>query len=467
MFQVDQTADSRRVRIAMLGLLIANVLATAITVWIMIEVRKEQVVFAEIMEQLRRESNELASSTRELSYELRWQYGLTLVVLLNIVATGLALLALSRAYLLSQQSLRSVKELAANILASMDHAVITVDPQGIMTGINPKGREMLGIEPQDLQKPFAQIGNGLEPLIELNSEIQQRGETIRDRAFPFHVHGHIRRFLSHGHLLKDDRGATIGTVLHVTDITEQSRLEERMRRMERFAGLGAVAAGLAHEIKNPLSALALHAQLLKEQLADAPIPDADETIGILLSEVRRMNKVLDGFREFAAINQLDRQPVVITSLLQKVTRLLKPHLQAKGISLELEIEDCRDQLITVDTVKIEQVLINLMLNALDAMPDAGTLTIRCSADERRAQISVADTGSGIPESIQGQLFDPYFTTKDHGTGLGLAICEKIIRQHEGTISFETSPAGTTFHVALPLEAPSKLAKTRTIIDDRG
>lgn len=455
MFQVQRTADSRWVRYAILGLLIANVLATAITVWIMIEVRKEQIVFAEIMEQLRRESDELATSTRELSYELRWQYGLTIVVLLNIVASGLALLALSRAYLLSQRSLRSVKELAANILASMDHAVLTVNPEGILNGINPKGRHMLGIEPHDLQKPFAQVGNGLEPLIELNDEIQERGETIRDRAFPFQVDGQACRFLSHGHLLKDEKGATIGTVLHVSDITEQSRLEERMRRMERFAGLGAVAAGLAHEIKNPLSALALHAQLLKEQLAEASIDDADETIGILLSEVRRMNKVLDGFREFASINQLDRQPVVVTSLLEKVTRLLKPHLQSKGVSLELGIQDCQGVQIAVDSVKIEQVLINLMLNALEAMPGGGTLTIRCQMVEQQFKVSLIDTGAGIPQAIQGRLFDPYFTTKDRGTGLGLAICEKIIRQHEGGISFETSAAGTAFHLVLPVEALSE------------
>ncbi|MCA9071067.1 MAG: PAS domain-containing protein, partial [Planctomycetaceae bacterium] len=425
MFQAQQTADSRRVRIAILGLLIANVLATAITVWIIIEVRKEQIVLAEIMEQLRRESQELSSTTKELSYELHWQYGLTIVVLLNIVATGLALVALTRAYLLSQRTLRSVKELAANILASMDHAVLTVSSDGIFNGINPKGREMLGLKGYDLQKPFAEIGESLTPLIELNREIQERGTNIRDRSFPFPIDGQDRLYLSHGHLLKDDQGTTIGTVLHVTDITEQSRLEERMRRMERFAGLGAVAAGLAHEIKNPLSALALHAQLLKEQLADTPVADAEETVSILLSEVRRMNKVLDGFREFAAINRLDRQPVQIVSLIEKVTRLLKPYLQAKGVLLQLDVDRCGNREVTVDNVKIEQVLINLMLNALEAMSSGGTLTVRGEVNDQQVHVSLTDTGGGIPESVQEKLFDPYFTTKDHGTGLGLAICEKI------------------------------------------
>lgn len=453
MFQVDQTPDSSRVRIAILGLLTANLLATAITVWIIIEVRKEQVVFAEILDQLRRESDELATSTKELSYELHWQYGLTIVVLLNIIATGLGLVALSRAYLLSQRSLRSVKELAADILASMDHAVLTVNSRGLINGINPKGREMLELETFDLQKPITELGERLKPLIDLNHEIQERGETIRDQVFPFYTQGQERLYLSHGHLLKDSQGETIGTVLHVTNITEQSRLEERMRRMERFAGLGAVAAGLAHEIKNPLSALALHAQLLKEQLAESPIPDAEETINILLSEVRRMTKVLDGFREFASIKKLDRHPVPVTNLIEKVTRLLKPHLQAKGISLEMNIDGCQDTKIHVESVKIEQVLINLILNALEAMSGPGTISIDCEADhqQQQAQIRIKDTGSGIPESIRDKLFDPYFTTKDRGTGLGLAICEKIIRQHDGTISFESSPAGTTFFLQLPIE----------------
>ena len=285
--------------------------------------------------------------------------------------------------------------------------------------------------------------------MELDEAIQRLGENIRDRAFPFSINGRTLRLMSHGHLLKNERGATIGTVLHVTDITEQSLLEERMRRMERFAGLGAVAAGLAHEIKNPLSALVLHVQLLKEQLEHVSITEADETIHILLSEVRRMTKVLDGFREFAAIDQLDRHPLPLTGLVEKVTRLLRPHIQSKGISLQMEIETPPDLVVNVDSVKIEQVLINLVFNALEAMSNGGTLTLRCQADEQNTRISVSDTGSGIPESIRDKLFDPYFTTKNHGSGLGLAICEKIIRQHEGTISFETSGHGTTFRLVLP------------------
>ncbi len=272
MFQVQQSDGSRLVRVMIFGLLVANLLASAITVWIMIEVRKEQVVFADLLAELRRESDDLANSTQEITSELRWQYGLTAVVLLNIVGTGLAVVALSRAYLLSQRTLRSVKELTGNILASMDHAVITVDTHGFINGINPKGREMLDIHDENLQVPLSKLSPTLKPLVELDEEIQRLGENIRDRAFPFRVNGQMLRLLSHGHLLKNERGATIGTVLHVTDITEQSLLEERMRRMERFAGLGAVAAGLAHEIKNPLSALVLHVQLLKEQLEAPPSP---------------------------------------------------------------------------------------------------------------------------------------------------------------------------------------------------
>ncbi len=162
-----------------------------------------------------------------------------------------------------------------------------------------------------------------------------------------------------------------------------------------------------------------------------------------------MTKVLDGFREFAAIDQLDRHPIALSGLLEKVVRLLKPHIQSKGVSLNLEIETPPDRMVDVDSVKIEQVLINLVLNALEAMNAGGTLTLRSEVDNQNTKISVSDTGSGIPESIRDKLFDPYFTTKDHGSGLGLAICEKIIRQHEGTISFETTGRGTTFRLVLP------------------
>lgn len=451
MFQPQPMTDTRLVRVMMIGLLVTNLLATAITVWIMVEVRKEQALFAEVLEELRKDSGELVSTTQELSSELRWQYGLTILVLLNIVATGLALAALSRAYLMSQRSLRNVKELAANILASMDHAVLTLDSAGILNGINPKCSDLLGVQTQHLQMRLSDLGNNLQPLVELSREIQQSGETIRDRAFQFSERGHTLRLLSHGYPLKDNQGARIGIVLHVMDVTRQSLLEERMRRMERFAGLGAVAAGLAHEIKNPLSALALHVQLLKEQIEPAPIPTADETIQILLSEVHRMTRVLDGFREFAAIDRLDRHPASLPLLIQKVVRLLKPHIQSKGIKLKLEVDESAHCFIDVDPVKIEQVLINLMLNAVEAMPIEGVLSIRCEVDDGEARVFVSDTGTGIPSAIRDRLFDPYFTTKNQGTGLGLAICEKIARQHEGTITFRTSEAGTTFQLTLPLQ----------------
>src|SRR5690606_8048827 len=120
------------------------------------------------IEELQRNSTELSSTSQELSRELRWQFGLTIVVLLNIVATGLALTTLSRAYLLSQQSLRSVKELSANILASMDHGVITVDTKEVINGINPKAQGMLGLTLSELRKPLSKLPESLDPLVKLN-----------------------------------------------------------------------------------------------------------------------------------------------------------------------------------------------------------------------------------------------------------------------------------------------------------
>lgn len=449
MFVVEPSSESRWVRIAIVGLIITNLLAALITIWTIIEVGKEQRFLTDVIQELRRESAELSSTSLELSRELRWQFGLTIVVLLNIVATGLALVILSRAYLLSQQSLRSLRELSANILASMDHGVITVDTNEVITGVNPKGQQMLGLTLSDFLMPISQWQERLEPLVQLNSEIRSRGESIRDLQFRFESEGKVVRFLSHGHVLKDSDGRPIGTVLHVTDITEQSELEERMRRMERYAGLGAVAAGLAHEIKNPLSALALHTQLLKEHMAPLSDAEVEESIDVLLHEVRRMTKVLDGFREFAAIDHLDPHPHSPVKLIEEVQRLFQPQLKSRHVTLELNINSCRNNLCYVDKGKIEQVLINLILNALEAMSDSGVLKISCESQENEICILIADSGPGIPESIQEQLFDPYFTTKDHGTGLGLAICEKIIRQHGGTIDYQTGEAGTTFKVTLP------------------
>jgi len=221
--------------------------------------------------------------------------------------------------------------------------------------------------------------------------------------------------------------------------------------MERYMGLGSLAVGLQHEIKNPLSALSLHVQLLKEALRGEPdAKTVDESLNVLSTEVRRIAGVLEGFRDFASVAKLNLARVDLKELINKLVKFADPQARNLNILLETDLPDVEVRNLLLDSVRIEQVLLNLLLNAFAAMPDGGTVTLRLQEMAYSVAIAVADSGCGIPDDFRDKVFDPYFTTRPTGTGMGLALCEKIVRQHDGTIEFTSSANGTTFVVTLPL-----------------
>ena len=152
---------------------------------------------------------------------------------------------------------------------------------------------------------------------------------------------------------------------------------------------------------------------------------------------------------YASIHEIGRAPVDVSIMIEKLVRLLRPDAEQKKIKLIIEPPEDVNGFVQADAAQLEQVLLNLALNAVAAMPQGGTLHFKVSDREEKLRVDISDTGNGIPSEIQSRIFDPYFTTRSDGTGMGLALCDKIVRQHDGTIDFETSPAGTTFTVVLP------------------
>jgi two-component system sensor histidine kinase HydH len=332
----------------------------------------------------------------------------------------------------------------------MDAGVITTDRNGRLTSINPSGKSLIGIGEDALGQSLSEIHSEHSLLYSLYSEVSSYHKRIRDRDYCVTHDGHRQTLRAGCTLLRNQRDEELGTVIHVRDVTEKALIEERLRRMERYMGLGSLAAGLQHEIKNPLSALSLHIQLLCERVAqDSPGSDLNEMLDVLHTEVKRINDVLDGFRNYASNAELGRTSVDVTLLVEKLVRLLRP--QAEGQQVKLKVEFPRELvgLIQADSARLEQVLLNLALNGLAAMPGGGTLSFRVSRQGDWVRMDVADTGCGIPPAIQSKIFDPYFTTRGDGTGMGLAVCDKIIRQHDGSIDFRTGPEGTEFTVLLP------------------
>ncbi len=443
------THDGRGVRRFAIGLAILSLLAVSATAWILSNVRREQEIVARLIQHLPDSDLQAAN---ELSNDLGLQSSLSALLVLNIVATTIAFGMVIRGYLSSEQALHDVKVLATDILASMDAGVITTDRQDVITSVNPSGQSLIGLGVDLTGKKLTNLGPDHHLLDAICHEINQHHDTIRDRDYRIVENGHTRTLRAGCSRLLNRQQEQIGMVIHVRDVTAKALMEERLRRMERYMGLGSLAAGLQHEIKNPLSALSLHIQLLCERLGkESYDAEVDELLEVLNTEVQRINHVLDGFRNYASVTAIGLGPVDVVVLIEKLVRLLRPQAESLGVKIEIQPHDNAIGMIEADSTRLEQVFLNLVLNALAAMPRGGTLSLGVAKLEHDVRIDISDTGNGVPAEIRSKIFDPYFTTRNEGTGMGLALCDKFIRQHNGSIDFETSSDGTTFTVLLPIE----------------
>ena len=235
------------------------------------------------------------------------------------------------------------------------------------------------------------------------------------------------------------------------DATERRALERRAADAEALNAMAPLALGLAHEIRNPLNAAVLELHLLSraiDRLVDDTVREPmKRRVTIVESEIRRLERLLTEFLELARPRAPHKEPVELSRVASDVMDLEAESLAARRIGVVRNVtEPC---VAHGDIEKLKQVVLNLVVNAIDAMPEAGTLTVSTGIEGGDVWLSVADTGPGIDPSILAEIFDPFFTTKAAGTGLGLAIVRKIVEQHGGRVNVSTGPTGTTVRVLLP------------------
>ncbi len=448
MFRIKHETESRTLLWTTIGLLVAMVAATGTTVWLVVEIRKAQHAIQKIVAGGVSEDIE---SLGTLPGELPWQFLLMILVLIVLVVAGATLVFIVRRYLKSEASLKELKVLAWDILASMDQGVITTDREGKITSMNPRAQDLLGMDFDDVGRPLDDICQNGQPLAEASCNVLKSGKGQYGLDFSVTRNGHPVQLRAECHVLRGTDNDLLGTVLHIRDVTERLLIEERMRRMERFMGMGTLAAGLHHEIKNPLSALSLHLQLLEERLEGKADDETAETLGVLKTEVTRIAGVLESFRDYASIARLNQAETDIPALVRQTVELIRPKAQQQGVQVVVSVRDVGLPSISADATRLEQTLLNLVLNALDEMPEGGTLSLLVAAKDERITVEVSDTGRGIPDNVRARIFDPYFTTKSDGSGMGLAVCDKIIRQHGGQIDVDTGSSGTIFRISLPVD----------------
>ena len=236
--------------------------------------------------------------------------------------------------------------------------------------------------------------------------------------------------------------------------TQLAESRELVARQEKLASLGVLAAGVAHEIRNPLTAIKVRVFTLREELAGAAL--GDEDIEVIAGEISRLERIVKDFLHFARPTEPVLETLSASALISDVHELMQSEY-AKG-AIGLKLERTSRAYIRADAHQLKQALINLVRNAAESIPRAGTVTLRVREGSGLIQnkrqscvfVEVEDTGAGIPPELQPRLFDPFFSTKESGTGLGLSIAARIIERHGGVIKFQTKPQqGTVFSIVLP------------------
>jgi len=248
-------------------------------------------------------------------------------------------------------------------------------------------------------------------------------------------------------LLPLGEGSGEGRILTVEDLTERVNMRTQMERMRRLASLGRLSAGLAHEIRNPLTGISLMLDDLHDKNVEKPKDQA--TIQRALQEIERLENLINELLDFAIVKESAKQSLDVTDLISDILVFVGKQCEKSGIELVTDFKEVPQ--IIADGSKLKQAFINMFSNALDAMSDGGKLTVSIGSTASDLVITISDTGTGIDPGKLSLIFEPFYTNKKRGTGLGLAITHNIVSEHGGTIDVNSTPGkGTTFRISIPL-----------------
>jgi PAS domain S-box-containing protein len=283
------------------------------------------------------------------------------------------------------------------------------------------------------------------------------GDRAEEREF--NVEAGVQRLLSISVLPLVREHRVTGSLIYIEDITEKRGREARLRRAENLASLTTLAAGVAHEIKNPLGSISIHIQLMQKALganrelagqAGPYLDQLDKYIAVVNEEIDRLNHIVVDFLFAVRPMKLDLREGNINTLIGELMDFMGFELSGASIACRLELDE-RLPLLKFDERYLKQALLNLVKNAAAAMPGGGRLTVKTGQKDNEALISVIDTGVGIPDENLSKIFEPYFTTKAAGSGLGLTLVFKIVREHQGEIAVKSREGeGTSFTISLPI-----------------
>jgi two-component system sensor histidine kinase PilS (NtrC family) len=339
------------------------------------------------------------------------------------------------------------------ILKSIGTGIMTMNLEGDITSWNPAAEFITGFGYDEIRGRLQVVfGDCLKVLF---------GHTGSLKVNPYRFDGQIIKRDGNtatlgmaASLLKDETEAVRGIILVFQDITKMVQMEERVRRQERLATVGSLAAGIAHEIRNPLASLSGSIQVLRGELDLNS--DNRHLMDIVVRETDRLNAIITDFLEYARPKTAKDDVIVLSHLFDETVSLLQ---NSKEYSEKIHIYQEVDPHIAIrgDSQRLRQVFWNLLINACQAMPNGGQMTISAApfigdeGEQKWCEVIIADSGLGVAHEYLDKIFDPFFTTKAGGTGLGLSICYRIVEDYGGTITVETnSGKGAKFKIQMPM-----------------
>lgn len=368
-------------------------------------------------------------------------------ILLLVGLSGITLLFLTQSYRTARTSLHRIKAFSDNIVEHIPIGILTIDSQNKLGSINNAAEKILCIEDRH------SIGKNAQTILpkKLYEKIERLkdsegfiGEVIdcttRNKKIPIELNTT---------LLYDEGGVFLGKVILLKDLSEVSELRKEIARNQRLASIGRLAAGVAHEIRNPLSSIKGFATYFKERYGEKA--EDENVANVMAQEVDRLNRVVSQLLEFSKPVPITKKTTHLKPFIENSLKMIEQQAGGKNIHIQANYLLENDEF-AFDPDRMSQVLLNLYLNSLESMDTDGQLTVDIKRDNNRqgVAIEISDTGTGINEHDLANIFDPYFTTKPEGTGIGLAIVHNIIEAHNGTIHISSSPGnGTRARVFLP------------------
>jgi len=368
---------------------------------------------------------------------------------------------LGQQFLGARENVDDMRSNVEHLLDKMEQAVMLADPAGRLMMAGTNAGRLLGLGAESVNgRLLADLVTPRSELAAVIDEAIKGQQPIRERIVKM-LTGEVERTLSVScePLPRGADGRAVGTLITMRDAETRGKIEEELGLAARLAALGRLTRGVAHEIKNPLNAITLHLEVLRSRLEE-PAPEVD----VIIREISRLDRVVKTFLDFNRPVEPRMRQVDLTEMADDVAQLVGP--QAKGRKIEIVLGDGTPAMILGDRDLLKQAVLNVVMNAMDAMPEGGRISIATRRNSGRCELAVTDTGPGIPAEVQDRIFSLYFTTKKQGSGIGLAIAYRFVQLHDGKLEFSSETGkGTHFLFSFPeaVSAPRgpQLAISRT------